>query len=159
RYRRPDTRKTAKYTLGSWPAVSLAQARAEAAAALREIADGNDPSAARKDARAAAELAAGNTLRAVAEAHLQYEERKPADGRLRTIDQRRATFERLIYPVLGGRPIAEIRRGEIIKLLDEVETERGGRAADEVLSVLRIVFDWHAIRNEDFRSPIVKGMA
>src|SRR5262249_5305332 len=55
--------------------------------------------------------------------------------------------------------IAEIRRGEIIKLLDKVETERGGHAADEALSVLRIVFDWHAIRDEDFRSPIVKGMA
>src|SRR5262245_8217039 len=104
RYRRPDSRKTAKLTLGSWPAVSLAQARAEAAAALREIDNGVDPAVGKRDVQVAAELAAGNTLRAVTEAHLQYEERKPADARLRTIDQRRATFERLIYPILGGRP-------------------------------------------------------
>src|SRR5262245_5487678 len=129
RYRRPGSRRTAKLTIGSWPAVSLAQARADAAAALREIADGNDPSAARKDAKAAAEVVAGNTLRAIAEAHLRYEEGKSADERLRTIDQRRATFERLIYPVLGGRPIAEIKRGEIMRLLDDVEAKRGGRMA------------------------------
>jgi integrase len=136
----------------------LAQARADAAAALREIASGVDPSAARKAAQATAELAAGNTLRAIAEAHLKYEECKPPDKRLRTIDQRRATFERLIYPVLGGQPIAEIRRGEILRLLDDVEAKRGGRMADVVLSVLRVVFDWHALRDESFRSPIVKGM-
>jgi integrase len=64
----------------------------------------------------------------------------------------------LIYPLLGGRPIGEIKRGEIVKLLDKVEIERGGRMADEVLSTLRIVFTWHAVRDESFRSPLVRGM-
>jgi integrase len=101
---------------------------------------------------------AGNTLRAVAETHLRFEETKPADKRLRTIDQRRRVFERLIFPVLGGRPIAEIRRSEIVKLLDNVATTRGGRMADETLSVLSILFTWHAKRSDDFHSPIVRGM-
>jgi integrase len=139
-------------------ALTLATARKAATDALHVLERGHDPAAAKKSAKVRAELAAANTLRAVAESYLVYEERKPADKRLRTIEQRRATFERLIFPVLGGRPIADIRRSEIVKLLDHVEAERGGRMADEVLGVLRILFDWHARRDDDFRSPIVKGL-
>ena len=148
--------KTRKLTFAA--GLSLADARKEAAAAMAEIERGRDPAVARATAKAAAELAAANTLRAVAESYLVGEERKPADKRLRTIASRRATFERLIFPVFGGRPVADIRRSEIVKLLDHVEAERGGRMADEVLGVLRIVFDWYARRDDGFRTPIVKGL-
>jgi integrase len=139
-------------------ALTLASARKAATDALHVLERGHDPAAAKKSAKVRAELAAANTLRAVAEAYLVSEERKPADKRLRTIDQRRTTFERLIFPVLGGRPVADIKRSEIVKLLDHVEAERGGRTADEVLGCLRIVFDWHARRDDEFRTPIVKGL-
>ena len=45
-----------------------------------------------------------------------------------------------------------------MRLLDDIETERGGRMADEVLSVLRIFFDWHARRDDTFSIPLVRGM-
>ena len=159
RYKKPGVRDSAKIIFGSPETMSLAQARVALANAKLELSRGIDPAAAKRQAKVEAEIADITTLRSIAESHLRYEEGKPIGKRLRTIDQRRAVFERAIYSVLGARPISEIKRGEIIKLLDEVEAERGGRAADEVLSVLRIVFDWHAVRNEDFRSPIVKGMA
>jgi integrase len=158
RYRPPGSRKAAKIMFGKWPATTLAQARFAVASAKLALAQGTDPAEAKRKQRTEAELADSNTLRAVAEAHLRQEENRPADKRLRTIGQRRATFERLIYPVLGGRPINDIRRGEVVKLLDAVEHERGGRMADEVLSVLNILFRWHAIRHEDFRTPLVQGM-
>ena len=100
--------KSRKLTLAS--ALTLAAARKAAADALHVLERGHDPAAVKKSANAKAELAAANTLRAVAESYLVGEERKPADKRLRSIDQRRATFERLIYPALGHRPIGEIRR-------------------------------------------------
>src|SRR5262245_27284811 len=102
--------RPAKYTLDA--GLSLKAAREAATAVLNKAAQGVDPAGARREAAAAAELAAGDTLRAVAERYLQAEERKPEAKRLRTIPQRRATFERLIYPDLGGRPVHEIRRGE-----------------------------------------------
>jgi integrase len=148
--------KSRKLTLAA--GLSLADARLAAAAALRDVERGHDPAVAKRDAKAAAELAAANTLRAVAEAYLAREEHKPLGKRLRTIDQRRATFTRLIYPKLAHRPIAEIRRSEVVALLDHVEAERGGRMADEVLGCLRIVFDWHALRDDTFRTPLVRGM-
>jgi integrase len=139
-------------------ALTLAAARKAATDALHVLERGHDPAAVKRSAKAKAELAAANTLRAVAESYLVGEERKPADKRLRSIDQRRATFERLIYPALGHRPIGEIRRSEVVKLLDHIEAERGGPMADGVLGTLRILFDWHARRDDDFRTPIVKGL-
>jgi integrase len=149
--------KPAKFTLAA--GLGLAAARTATSEIRQKVEQGIDPSQEKKAARTEAEIAAGATLRAVAEAYLRQQEVKPEGERLRTIGQRRATFERLIFPVLGGRPIHEIKRGEVIKLLDKVEIERGGRMADEVLNQLRVVFGWHAIRNEDFRSPLVRGMA
>jgi integrase len=139
--------------------LTLAAARKAAADALHEVERGVDPASNKKMMKAAAEIVAGNTLHAIAEAHLKREESKPADKRLRTINQRRATFERLIFPKLGNRPVNAIRRSDIVRLLDDVEASSGGRMADEVLSALRIVFDWHARRDDDFSSPVVRGMA
>jgi integrase len=79
--------------------------------------------------------------------------------RLRTKGWREATLERLVYPTLGRRPIAEIRRTEIIRLLDTIEDEKGPVMADQALAFVRKVMNWHASRSDDFRSPIVRGMA
>jgi integrase len=154
RYRPPGSRKVAKLMFGKWPAVTLAEARVAVANAKREVSRGVDPAAAKKKAKAADEIAAGNTLRAVVERYFQ----QPEVRRLRTADQRRATFERLIFDKLGGRPIHEIKRSEVVRLLDDVAAKRGLRAADEALFVLRVVHDWYAVRDEDFRPFLVKGM-
>jgi integrase len=68
-------------------------------------------------------------------------------------------LERLVYPSLGARPIAEIRRSDIVRLLDQIEDERGAAMADRTLSIIRKIMNWHAARSDDFRSPIVRGMA
>src|SRR5262245_25370659 len=145
--------RPAKHTLAA--GLGLAAARTAASEIRQKVERGVDPNEERRAAKAAAEVAAGTTLRAVAESYLRQQEAKPEGERLRSISQRRATFERLIFPELGGRPIGEIKRGEIVKLLDKVEVERGGRMADEVLNQLRVVMGWHAIRDEGFRSPLV----
>ena len=73
-------------------------------------------------------------------------------------------LQRTAFPTLGGRPVAEIRKSEIINLLDkladgELRDHKGKKiaggpvAADRLLAVLRKVFAWHASREDDFRSP------
>jgi integrase len=44
-------------------------------------------------------------------------------------------------------------------LLDKIADENGAPMADHVLAYLRRVLTWHASRSDDFRSPIVRGMA
>jgi len=69
------------------------------------------------------------------------------------------TLERLVYPVLGKRPITEIRRSEIVELLDKIEDDNGPVMADRTLEHLRSIFSWHETRDDDFVTPIRRGMA
>jgi Arm DNA-binding domain len=96
--------------------LSLTAARQEANAIIGAVAKGGDPLGAKRKAAAAA----GNTLRSIAEAYFQREGKK-----LRSIDQRRRMFERLIYPKFGAREIGDIRRSEIVSFLDRIEDENG----------------------------------
>jgi integrase len=65
----------------------------------------------------------------------------------------------LVYPTLGSRPIASLRRSDIITLCDDIEATSGAAMADKTLAFLRRAFNWYALRNEDFVSPIVRGMS
>src|SRR5262249_58574581 len=67
--------------------------------------------------------------------------------------------ERLVFPTLGARPIDDIGRSDIVRLLDKIEDASGPVMADRTLAYLRKVLNWHATRSDTFRSPIVRGMA
>jgi hypothetical protein len=114
------------------------------------VAYGRDPASERRKEQASV----GNTLRSVTESYLTRE-----GIRLRTAEDRRAAFERLVYPSLGARQIESIRRSEIVLLLDTIEDENGPRMASLTLAYLRRVMNWHATRADDFHSPIVRGMS
>jgi integrase len=146
--------KSVKLTLGQWPAMTLLDARKAAIDAQRELGKGHDPAKAKADSKIKADAAKADTVTAICESYLKRE-----GGKLRTLDQRVSILKRQVYPVLGSRPIGEIRRSEIVRLLDKVEDNSGPRAADVTLGVLRRVFHWHEKRSDEFRSPIIRGMA
>ena len=139
-----------KLTLGG---ISLAAARKKAGAALYEISEGRDPAEAAKATKAKNKSARADTVQAVCEEFLAREGPK-----LRTADEREATFERLVYPKIGNEPISTLKRSQIVRLLDRIQDKSGDRMADITLAYLRKVFNWHAKRSDDFNSPIVKGM-
>ena len=145
--RYPGSDNPSPRALGNVGALSLADAREKAQAWHKQIATGADPAV-------LAEQSAANTFRAIATDYIAREGRK-----LRSADWRKKVLERLVYPVIGSRPIAEIRRSEIVKLLDQIADERGDTMADRTLALVRKIMNWHATRSDDFRSPIVKGMA
>jgi integrase len=134
-----------RMTLGTYPATSLAAARTAADVARGNVEAGNDPRV---------RLATDGTLRSVCEQYLKRD-----GAKLRTVEWREAQLERLVYPTLGARPIGEIRRSDIAKLLDGIEDRNGAVMADRTLAVVRRVFNWYAARSDDFISPIVRGMA
>jgi len=167
RYRRPGTGKPAKLTLGNG-GMSLAMARKAAADAMLEVSQGRDPGAQKKVAGAKARVAAANTLEAVCEEYLRFngsfpkseEPPRVVKKRLRTIDQYRSTLQRLVYPKLGDRPVTELKRSEIARLLDGVERDSGPRMADVTKATLGAVMSWYTPRaDDDFKSPIVRAKA
>ena len=130
-------------------APTLADARREAQAALGALARGRDPLAELRQARNADR----DTLRAIAEEYLKREGKN-----LRSIENRRSTFHRFVYPRFGSRPINSIKRSELVRLLDHVEDNHGPVASQHTLVAIRRLFNWHAARDDDFLSPIVPGM-
>jgi integrase len=182
-----------KLTLGGWLAgdvktapepkldglLTLKGARALAAAEKRKIDEtGHDPRAAKRHAMEEQERQRADTFRAVAERYLRREAgmKLDADGnptfdasKLRSGRERWIMLQRSAFPTLGGRPIAEIRKSDVIELLErltdgELRDPKGKKivggpiAADRLLAVIRKIFAWHAGRSDDFRSPLVPGM-
>src|SRR5262249_6993457 len=122
--------------------------------AMFAVSQGREPTDERKAEAEKAERARADTLRSVAEEYLTREGK-----RLRTISQRDRIFERLVYPALGGgRQISSIKRKDVIRLLDHIEDRHGSRMADYTLATLSRLFNWHAVRDDEFTSPIVRGM-
>jgi integrase len=137
--------KRRRLTFGSYPTISLASARTRADEARIAIASGQHPSP----------MGRTETLRDICELYQAKE-----GAQLRTAEWRKRLLDRYVYPTLGSRPIAEIKRSEIVRLLDHVEEKSGGPAmARLTLALIRKIMNWHASRSDDFLSPIVRGMA
>jgi integrase len=143
--------KPRKLTLAK--GLTLAEARAEAAAAILKVHRGSDPTIAKREARKAQQAAAADTFRAIAESYLHREGKK-----LRSAEWQRKLLVRLVYPQIGDTPIASIRRKAIIELLDKVEDGSGPTMAHSTLAAIRKIMNWHATRDESYASPIVRGM-
>jgi integrase len=130
--------------------LTLTDARKEAKAILGSVAKGGDPLAEKRKA----ERADGDTLKAIVEEYFAQE-----GDRLRTVEERKNVLNRLVLPTLGSRQIGDVTRRDITRLLDRIAQENGAPMADHTLAYLRRVMTWHAARSDDFRSPIVRGMA
>jgi integrase len=144
--------KTRKLTLPI--GLTLAAARREAANAIYSVEQNVDPAVARVQQKQAQRLADADTFSAIAAEYFRREGRG-----LRSVKRRQQTIDRLVVPVIGNRPIGAIKRSEIVRLLDQVEENNGPSMADDCLAFVRKIMNWHATRSDEFRSPIVRGMA
>jgi hypothetical protein len=95
-----------------------------------------------------------NSLKHIVDEYFRLE-----GNRLRSAKDRRSALDRLVLPQWGKRRIYAITRSEIVALLDDVQKEQGPVMADRLLAYIRKIFNWYQIRNENFQSPIVRGMA
>jgi integrase len=77
---------------------------------------------------------------------------------LRSADLLAGFMQRHLYPAWSGRDFASIKRADITKLLDHIEDEHGARQADYALDIVRRVANWHAARDDNYNSPVVRGM-
>jgi integrase len=80
-----------------------------------------------------------------------------AKGLLTTTDLRRY-LEIHILPAWGGRTFTSIGRSDVTKLLDHIEDNSGPVAADKVLAIISSIFNFYASRNDNYNTPIVRGM-
>jgi hypothetical protein len=111
--------------------------------------------AARKFIRGLREASA-DSFQGVAE---QWFQRHVIKNKLRSADVIRRVLHAQVYPVIGERDFASIKRSDIARLLDTIEDSSGPRAADSALQIIRQIMNWHATRDDHYSSPIVRGMS
>jgi integrase len=69
-----------------------------------------------------------------------------------------SAFERLVKPDIGDYSVYEVRRSHVMNMLDEISDENGPIMADRTLAYFRKACNWYATRDDQFNSPIVRGM-
>jgi integrase len=133
---------TKRVTIGTLGAPwTPAQARREAKRILGEVAAGRDPAAERRAKREAAKAAAGTTVAAVVELWLARDQAKR-----RTVREVRRIMNKKVLPVWGERPVAAIRKADVIELVERV-ADRAPIAANRTLAYIKRLLTWAAGRD------------
>ncbi len=135
-----------RLTIGPYPALTLADARERAKAALHEAARGGDPAADKKAERLA------ETFGELAQAYLE----KYAKARKRSWREDARVIQRELLPRWGSRKAKDIKRRDVIALLDTI-VERGAPIqANRVLALVRKIFNWGISRDIVENNPCVQ---
>jgi integrase len=148
RYRTGRDRK--RILIGTHGNVTPDEARKIAKQRAGEIAGGRDPVAERRRA----ETVAANTVGSVWDAYAARELKTKRSAKLQM-----NSFDRLVRPSIGDRPIYDLKRGDMVRMLDGIEDDHGAVMADRMLAYLGRCFKWQQIRDEDFISPIISGLS
>lgn len=122
---------------GSYPSVSLADARSRRDAAKQLLASGTDPSAHAKVARAERAAKLAETFQSVADEFLKKMER---EGKANTTLTKKRWLIGLATADLGKRPIAEISAAEILIPLRRVEALGNYETARRLRATIGQVF-------------------
>jgi integrase len=135
-YRHGDVKR--RLTLGNYPALSLAEARAKARGALHTVQyQGADPAADKKANRAA------ETFGEMVQQYLErYAKREKRSWR-----KDLQILEKDVLPRFGKRKAKDITRRDVVAMLDDI-VERGAPIqANRTLEVVRKLFNWAISRD------------
>ncbi|HBL8848063.1 TPA: tyrosine-type recombinase/integrase [Enterobacter hormaechei] len=108
-------------SLGTYPLVSLTDARQKRDEAKKLVASGINPSDVRKRDKQERQNEIGNTFEAIAR---EWYEKRTDRWSAGYAEEMMKTFETDIFPFIGGRPIAEIKPMELMGVLSRLD-ERG----------------------------------
>ena len=142
-----------KQGLGRFPDVSLDTARAKASESRALVAAGIDPKIERKRMRAQAiEIAAAESARHTVRMLFEEWHQKDASKRKDGGSEIRRSIEKDVLPSLGNSYANEVRRSDIVIILDRVKARGANRVANQLLQYLRQMFrfaGWREIIQSD----------
>jgi integrase len=132
--------KSAKHTIGPYPAFGLKQARDAAAEVLRAVAEGRSPK----------QKQAGT----VAEAVEQFLERHGKHYRPKPLYEAKRRLQLYVIDEWGSRKLDSITRADVRAMLDRIDAPV---AANRVHSIVRKFFNW-AVENDLIENSPVAGI-
>lgn len=135
-----------RMSLGTYPEVSLREARELRDEARALVVKGVNPRAHRKQKRAAVKLAGENDFKLVFDRWHAHRSLSLKKGRQTALSQVERVFAKDVLPKLGHRSIYEIKRQDLLDVLGAIERR-------EACSVAKKVRSWF---NQMFRYALVK---
>lgn len=122
--------KENRLALGAYPEITLAKAREKRDAARKQLADGIDPSGAKRAAKAARAERAANSFEVIAR---EWHDRQKQNWSASNSKKVLAMLENDAFPWFGSRPIADLRAPDILKAIGKVEARGALESAHTVL--------------------------
>ena len=113
-----------RMSLGTYPEVSLREARALRDEARALVAKDINPRLHRKQKRAAVKLAGENTFEAIYKKWLAHRERGLKKGRQTTLSILPRVFAKDVLPLLGKRSIYDIKRPDLLEVIARIERRK-----------------------------------
>lgn len=149
-YRFQAKRKT--LALGSYPEISLADAREKRDSARKQLANDIDPSEAKKAVKASNLEAGANSLEVIArEWAASYFKNKSDSHRERTMRR----LENYVFPWLGSKPISEVTAPQLLEVVKRIEKLNKLETAHRTLQATSQVFRYAVQTGRALRDPCV----
>jgi len=144
--------KERRLSLGAYPEITLRMARDKHHELRSQLAQGIDPSSARKQKREKAEA----TFEKVAQ---EWFEKKSTEWEERTAQMVMGRLRLKVFPFIGAKPIDEVKAQDILALLRKIEAEGKVHTAHRVLGICGQVFRYAVItgRTEHDPTPALQG--
>lgn len=119
---------------GALPHIGLAEARQKAREALERVQKGEDPSRPETRSKGSVEAAAALWIK------------RDQDGK-KTAHEATRIMKTYVLPVWGDRQLADIKRRDVIELVDDIAEERGGIMANRTLGRIKRMMTWATSRD------------
>ncbi|MEN7432384.1 tyrosine-type recombinase/integrase [Chromobacterium sp. TRC.1.1.SA] len=133
-------------TIGSYPEISLAQARKQRDEWASLVAMGESP----KRAVQAARTEKLNTVRAFAEAWQADQLPGKSESYTRTIKR---IMSKDVYPVLGGTPLGEVKPADVLELCERIKSRGSPKMALLTRNVLKRMYDFAVAKQMAENNP------
>lgn len=134
--------QSARISLGSYPELSLREAREFRDQARALVAKGINPRTDRKQKRQAIRLAGENTFMAVYETWMEHRQLTLEEGRQSSLEQIRRVFKKDVSPYLKRYTIYEITRPVLLEVIGRIEKRESLSVAEKVRTWLKQLADY-----------------
>jgi len=151
RYKYRYAGKEKLLALGTYPEISLADARKLHLEARENLANGIDPSAHKKATSAATHAALANSFEALAIEWSKTRSKKSES----TEKRQNALLKKDLLPYLGNRPIADIKAPELLKVLRKIESRGAIESAHRAKRLSGQIFRYAVATGRAERDPSV----
>lgn len=153
KYRRNG--KEGRMALGSYPDVSLKEARLARDAAKAKKSDGVDPVQVRKLEKLKKTRSSGDTFKAIA---LEWYKKQAPQWSDSHAQRMLRQLERDLFPWIGDRPIADIHAMELLAALHKVEERGALETADRALMLARQIWEYWLPTSDVNQRNITEGL-